>query len=117
MSKLNTAEFVHVEKLKPFIAREESKEESRELYEIHPARDGESQPLMFSHGDVVWLISGSRNQKALHRDGPFEVLLKSSRNGKYHIKELRQTKHRSTHKLRDYRNVPASKLQLCIQER
>jgi hypothetical protein len=78
----------------------------------------ESQPLLFSHGDVVWLLRrhSKRSSATVHRDGPFEVLLKSSRNGKYHIKEVHQPKHRLNYKLRDYSNIPADRLQLCTPD-
>ena len=78
-------------------------------------KEKESQIVLFSHGDVVWLLfcHNNRSKSVVQRDGPFEVLLKSTRNGKYHIKELRQPKHRLNYRLRDYNNTPVERLQLC----
>jgi hypothetical protein len=124
-------EMVNVEKLKPFVERKHSHDVSTEPFTIDNQPDAsnlssqqgeinttdESQPLLFSHGDVVWLLSrrSNRNNAPVHKEGPFEVLLKSSRNGKYHIKELSQPKHRLTYRLRDYSNIPTDRLQLCTE--
>jgi transposase InsO family protein len=114
-------EIVNVCKLKAFVEREQSTSDAREeLFTVPQQQDevkteNESQPLLFSHGDVVWFLSrrNRRSKLVIHKDGPFEVLLKSSRNGKYQIKELRQPKHRLNYKLRNYENIPADRLQLC----
>ena len=116
-------ELINVDKLKPFVARQQPTDASRELFTIDQQQDAvvaadESQPLLFSHGDVVWLLRrhSKRSSATVHRDGPFEVLLKSSRNGNYHIKEMRQPKHRLNYKLRDYSNIPADRLHLCTPD-
>jgi transposase InsO family protein len=124
-------EMVNVEKLKPFVERKHSHDVSTEPFTIDNQPDAsnlssqqgennttdEFRPLLFSHGDVVWLLSrrSNRNNAPVHKEGPFEVLLKSSRNGKYHIKELSQPKHRLTYRLRDYSNIPTDRLQLCTE--
>jgi hypothetical protein len=117
----SNSEIVNVCKLKAFVEREQSTSDAREeLFTVPQQQDevkteNESQPLLFSHGDVVWFLSrrSNRSKLVIHKDGPFEVLLKSARNGKYQIKELRQPKHRLNYKLRNYENIPADRLQLC----